>query len=386
MKRIVLIISTLLISFCAIAQNRPTMHAIIFADTYDDKIGPGADISKTKFGDLLYAISASIDYDDDFEYYTGDACRKATLMNVLDKFHCDTADIVVFCYLGHGGRSLDDTSMFPQMCLHERYEKDFVPLEYVKNRLAVHGARVTLVIGDCCNSYNEYIRPKTIEVAGASMLPGASTNLINQLFVKFTGVVTMCASKPGTFGWCNSVTGMYFNNELIRAIESPSINNLIPDRPWSSVMNMVMKNLAGQTFYDRNDVQRTPYKMEPRYRIEPRYQTKNPKKHKPDNGGIVKEPTLQNELSAISNSKKHGIERMRLITKIQDSYFASDAIVRTVSQENIAYGTPYTIEEYLNHLAHSKNIVNVVVRKINRDASNKINYMEIHEYYSELKK
>lgn len=380
MKRIVLLISILLMSFCAIGQNRPRMHAIIFADTYDDKIGPGTDISKTKFGDLLYEIAASINYDDDFEYYTGDACRKATLMNVLDKFHCDTADIVVFCYLGHGGRSLDDTSMFPQMCLHERYQKDFVPLEYVKNRLAVHGARVTWVIGDCCNSYSENIRPKPIEVAGATILPGAATNLIDQLFVKFTGVVTMCASKPGTFGWCNSVTGMYFNNELIRAIESPSINNLIPDRPWSSVMNVVMKNLAGHTFYDKDDVQRTPYKMEPRYKIEPRRRSKHGGEKPPK----AIQSNLQKDIMTLANRNLHSIERMRMIPQVIQTHFSDDAVIRTVSKSgNLAYGAPYTPDQYLGKLSRSESIISVVVRKVKTDAMGKVQYLEVHETYKE---
>ena len=385
MKRIIFIVITVLIALNALGQNRPTMHAIIFADTYDDKIGIGADISKAKFSGFLLAIAGEIDYEDDIKYCTGDKCCKATLMNVLDSFHCDTADIVIFCYLGHGVRSVADTSIFPQMCLHEKYEKDFVPLEYVKTRLASCGARVTLVIGDCCNAYSENVKskePKDIEAADATMLPGAATNLIDQLFVKFTGVVTMCATKPGTFGWCNRTTGMYFNNALIQAIQYPSINNIIRNRPWTSVMNIVMMNLAGQTFYDINDPLRKPYKMEPRYKIEKRYKptTSKPKQH------VNKEPTLQRSLSAVANRNKHHIERTRLIPNIEQSYFASNAIVRTVSQENIAYGTPYAIDDYLNHLAQSENIINVVVCESKRDSSGKIIYMEVHEYYSELKK
>lgn len=379
MKKLVLLISTLILSFGAICQNRPTLHGIIFADTYDDKIGPGTDVSKTKFGDFLYEIAGQIDYEDDFVFYPGDQCRKATLMNVLDNFSCDTSDIVVFCYMGHGGRSEADTSLFPQMCLHEKYQKDYVPLEYVKERLAAHGARVTWVIGDCCNSYDEFIEPKTYP-AGPTMLPGAATNLANQLFIEFTGVVTMCASKPGTFGWSNNVTGMYFNNALIGAIENANLNSLIPGQPWQSVMNTVMKSLAGHTFYDKEDPTRTPYKMEPRYRIEPRrHNQKPPVGPKPDQ-------TVQRALSDLSNRNKHGIERMRMVEHIQQSYFAANAMVRTVSKDNIAYGDFYAIEKYLYRLSRAENIINVIVRTVRKDDAEKITYIEVHEIYTELKK
>lgn len=376
-----MLILALVLYLGANCQNRPTLHGIIFADTYDDKIGPGTDVSKAKFGELLYEIAGGIDYEDDFVIKTGDECRKDALMEVLNNFKCDTADIVVFCYLGHGGRSTSDTSLFPQMCLHEKYQKNFVPLEYVKNRLAEHGARVTWVIGDCCNSYGEFIEPK-IYPAGPTVLPGATISLTNQLFKEFRGVITMCASKPGTFGWSNNVSGMYFNNALINAIENTNVNSLIPGQPWQSVMNTVMKSLAGHTFYDKDDPTKTPYKMEPRYRIEPRQQRQK-KQIEIDPG---QNKTVQHAISDLSNRNKHGIERMRMVEPIEQLYFAKDAKVRTVSRDNIAYGDIYTIDKYLNRLSHADNIINVIVRTVSKDESDKITYMEVHEIFTDLKK
>ena len=377
MKRIIFLVIAIATALSSWSQNKPTLHAIIFADTYDDKIGAGAYVSKTQFGDLLVAIADSINYDYEFYWGLGDACRKATLIETLDNFHCDTADIVVFCYLGHGVRSINDTSIFPQMCLHEKDQKDFVPLEYVKKRLAEHGARVTLVIGDCCNSYSEFTEPKT-EAAGATKLPGAATNLINQLFTQFTGVVTMCASKPGSFGWCNSVTGMYFNNELIRAIQSPNINSIIPNRPWSSVMNMVMKSLSGHIFYKMNDPLKTPYKMEPRYRIEPRKKPTPIPYPKPDASN------LQKELNKLTNNSQHTITRMHMIPDIMKNNFSENAIIRTVSKSGkFAYGEPYSAKKYLEKLSKSESIIAVIIRKEKRDSLGKITYLEVHEMYKE---
>ena len=376
MKRSILFLLSILVSMHVVGQSRPTLHAKIFADTYDDKIGSGAEVSKQRFDYFLSTIANEINYEYDGIFYAGRDCSRQSLEKALNDFSCDTSDIVVFCYLGHGGRSFNDTSIFPQMCLHEKSQKDFVPLESVTKKLASHGARLTLVIGDCCNSYGEYITPKPIPQPGATMLPGATISLIDQLFLNTTGTITMCASKPGTYGWTNSMTGMYFNNALITAIKSVGLNSIRPGQPWQTVMDAVMKDLAANPIMKDGQ----SYTMEPKYRIEPR----NVKK-----GGGVRPPlpsTLQRDLSAISNRHTHPVERTRLISPILESYFTGDGVVRTVSDDGIAYGSIYTFRQYLGRIARSENIVNILVRNAKYDTNGKITYLEVHEVYSELKK
>ena len=335
-----------------------------------------------KFDWFLSTVSNEIDYEYDNMFYSGKDCSRMKLEEVLSDFVCDTSDIVVFCYFGHGGRSTDDTSLFPQMCLHEKYQKDFVPLEKAKNILAKQGARLTWVIGDCCNSYSEYIQPKDVSAAPSeTRLPGASISLIAQLFRNTTGIVTMCASKPGTYGWSNNAYGMYFNNALIKAINSASINSIIPNQPWQSVMSIVQKDLYAQTFYDREDLTHTPHKMVPQYRIEPRMVKK---------GSGVKPPkmlpqTMQRDLSAIANRNAHPIERTRLISGFIQNHLSGEGVVRTISEDGVPYGSIYTFRNYLGRIARAENIVNVIIRNVKMDEAGKVTYMEVHEIFTELK-
>lgn len=376
MKRIPIVFIFLFMAFNAFCQNKPTFYALIFADTYDEKIGSGAEISKQKFDFFLKTIANDINYEYDALLLAGRDCSKESLEQCLNDFTCDTNDIVVFCYLGHGGRSPEDTSLFPQMCLHESSSSNYVPLERVKNELAKHGAKLTIVIGDCCNSYGENIKPKPIPQEGPTMLPGATVNLIDQLFKQTSGVVIMCASKPGTYGWTNSVTGMYFNNALMEAIKSANLNSIIPGQPWQSVMNIVMKDLTTNPIV----MDGQSYIMEPRYRMESKRARK---------GLVIKKSplpsTLQRDLSAIANRNTHPIERTRMVPDILQKYFVGEGVVRTVSEDGVAYGSIFTFQDYLKRVARSESIVNIIVRNMKTDANGKITYIEVNEVFTKLK-
>lgn len=73
-------------------------------------------------------------------------------MGVLDRLQTSSGDVVMFYYSGHGTRSVQDESDYPQMCLGSHYDNEFVPLEYVLRRLEDMPARLKIVFGDCCNS------------------------------------------------------------------------------------------------------------------------------------------------------------------------------------------------------------------------------------------
>ena len=109
MKKVIIVFALLLASAQLVAQDRPTMHAIIFADTDDKSIGKGEAISLDKFTDMLRTVCNTINYSFLPDIYKGANCRSSELQDCLKEFNCDTNDIVVFCYLGHGTRSAMDT-------------------------------------------------------------------------------------------------------------------------------------------------------------------------------------------------------------------------------------------------------------------------------------
>lgn len=379
-KAIVLSLSLLLSTTFCFSQDVPTLHAIIVAATHDTTIGEAAQKSCMKFTTFLHSVANEIGYEWDETTLKGYDCKRNNLMKVLDDFQCDTSDIVVFCYLGHGVRSIDDKSDFPQMCFHGESQSNYLPVEYVKNRLAKYGSRITWVIGDCCNSYSEYVSPKNPEIEPQTMTIayGAATNLYPKLFKEFTGVITMCASKKGTYGWSRSDIGMLFNNALINTINHFSLNGIIPGQPWQSVMTNVQNYFTnhpiqtikypGQTFY-----------MIPQYIIEPRNEPWNDKgkskgkSRKKVNTDRIVEAALAN----LFDNKVEWLERTQLVDQIMRENFGPNAQYRKLTPS----GTPYgggEVRRYLEELSRSENVANIIVLNVKRDKG-KVIYMDVIE-------
>lgn len=379
MKKLILLIAAFFIALNhTFAQDVPVLHAIIVASTNDSTIGDAAQKSSVKFTTFLKTVADKIGYEFDEISLTGFDCKRSILDEELNDFQCDTSDIIVFCYFGHGTRSVDDKSEFPQMCFYKEPQSNYMPVEYVKNKLAKHGARITWVIGDCCNSYDEYVSSKPIdEPQSMSLSFGASANIYPMLFKKFTGVVTMCASKKGTYGWSRNDIGMHFNNALIDIINHISVNDIIPNEPWQSVMNKVQihfKNFPihsskypGQTFY-----------MIPQYRIEPRLTKEGKSIKREHNTGIEK------VLAQLSNGEEYWLEREKRVDLVMREHFSPTARYRKLTPS----GTPYDggmVKKYLQGIAHSENIANIVVLNEKRDEQGKITYMDVIEVYYENK-
>lgn len=375
MKKYIILFCALLFTLCVSAQNVNTLRAIIIANTQDEKIGEAAKISMNNFEGLLYEIQYTLGCEIDVKKYHGAECSRDGLDKALSTFVCDTNDIVIFCYLGHGIRSLEDTSMFPQMCLGERSQGRFMPLESVKNKLAKKGARLTVVIGDCCNTYSENVKSKDIESA-SSYLSGASLSLIDELFGKSTGVITMCASTKGTYGWCNNRTGMYFNNALIEAIDNVQVNTIIPGNPWRSMMNTVQMMFRDRTFSDKDDPAHNVYKMMPQYRIEPRRVSPTPII-------IPKNTTLQKLVIGLIQSNGSYYGKMGQVEKIISDWFSKDAKVQVVGRNGVPFGERDDVDRYFRKLLNSPNLVNIIIRNEKKDPAGKIIYMEVHEIYKD---
>lgn len=372
-RKVLLSVVLLLFSFCASAQEVKTLRAIIVANTQDEKIGEAAQISMNKFEGLLYEIQYTLGCGIDVKKCFGADCSRAGLDNALAKFVCDTDDVVIFCYLGHGTRSPEDTSMFPQMCLGERSQSRYMPLESVKNQLAKKGARLTVVIGDCCNTFSENVKPKEIESA-SSYLRGASMSLLEELFAQSTGVITMCASKKGTYGWCNNRTGMYFNNALIEAIDNVQVNSVIPGNPWRSMMNTVQMMFKDRAFTDKDDPLRKEYKMMPQYRIEPRRVPIIPPIPPTYN-------TFQKAIIGLLQSNDSYYEKIEKTEALISRWFSNDAKVQVVGRTGVPFGEREDVDRYIRKLLNSPNLVNIVTRNEKKDSAGKITYMEVHEIY-----
>ena len=131
----------------AIAQtsSAQTLHALVAGCTNDPSIGKGAKQNVADVSNLLQSAAAAMDCEFDFEVFEDPQCTKANVINWINNLDIEKDDVVVFFYSGHGGRALNDSDPFPQMCMNNPRRQDlFMPVAQVDKLIAAKSPRLRL--------------------------------------------------------------------------------------------------------------------------------------------------------------------------------------------------------------------------------------------------
>ena len=215
---------TLFILLCMVfSLSANTIHTIVFVDTNDQSIGAGVGVNASKFQNWANMIADALKadgYTQRVYYYSGNQCSKANLLNVVASLNC-TDDIVLFFYGGHGGRSVNDVSKFPRMCLGSTVENQFVPVSQLNSLLQQKNPRLQIIIADCCNSYYNGNIPmgRMVAMGGSSKRTSYPSSKVRELFLKRRGSIISAGATMGEYGWVNSVNGGIFTNSFIDSFD-----------------------------------------------------------------------------------------------------------------------------------------------------------------------
>lgn len=224
----------LLLSFCmALSVHGGRLHTIIFADTNDPKIGASVLQDYYSLSVEASTIAAATGLQMKSYFFKGDQCTNANLVQLLDKLRTDKDDVILFYYTGHGTRSREDVSEFPQMCLGSRYDDDFYPLENVQKRLEQQPARLKIVIGDCCNSITPGVSAKQFESRSVTVLSREPVNVYNSLFVGNKGYLITSGSQKGETALGTAEGGVY-TNCILNILKDIAARGMIST--WENIM------------------------------------------------------------------------------------------------------------------------------------------------------
>jgi hypothetical protein len=189
-----------------------------------------------------------------------------TVSQKIDALKPRPRDIVVFYYAGHGFRQPRDTRTGP--CIDLRDIADYKKKSYLDNSLSMEtivtlikqkGARLNLVISDCCNDTVTKTNPIVKEPA-LSGKKGIfdqfwNTQKCRSLFLNATPTTILAgAAKPGQLAISNPVFGGYFSNFFISTLETNlSLASANPKLTWDDIFNQVKpqtETKAGRTWCD----------------------------------------------------------------------------------------------------------------------------------------
>lgn len=243
LKRIVFVCCLFLTQTIIQAQ---TVHVVIFCDTNDRSIGENKESERKITINEMQTIAEVLEgygYDTELTDYHGSYCNKNNLIKVIRGLDVGPKDVVFFYYGGHGSRAVNnDADPFPQMCLGEDYQENWVPATLIKNMIMQKNPRLAIILTGCCNKEDAGVSIKSV-VAESKYTSEASINkeAYKKLFLDATGCVMMTSSKAGQYSYSGKEGGvfcLYFWHTMELAGEG----GITPD--WQYICESVKQSVA----------------------------------------------------------------------------------------------------------------------------------------------
>jgi len=258
MKKVLLLMACILIVFAADAQ---TIHWIIFADTQDPNNGSevrnSVNVYTTQFIDRMNDAIITKGYLPRQRTYSGSNFTEAKCKDVIRSLSCGKDDIVVFYYLGHGGRAQmvkeDRTSYnqkypWPDLAFEKANTNESISgltLNAIHSSLKQKGARLTVTIGMCCNAHSsQYKKHGTTTQSRRYKIVSKkfAKKVGQQLFLRSKGDVLVTSAQPGQISYGGSYNGQdvdCFTAALCETVDGYANNDVGEKATWNSFLGEV---------------------------------------------------------------------------------------------------------------------------------------------------
>ncbi len=229
-------------------QSTPWFYYISIANTLDSTIGAGCKKDLENLGPLFKRIPFELDLPIKEISVLGPTFSKQNVLNAINNIQPKKQDIVVFYYSGHGFSFKDDDKVkYPQLDLRSNppvYNEKIIKastrnigqvFEVIKSK----GARLNLVISDCCNTEIDFYRkwPNAIQVTREPKVAPNRIEMAN-LFLKRRANILLAAADKEQYAVVDPLLGSLFtyqfSDKLIAAL-------------WGKANNITWEYIIEQT-------------------------------------------------------------------------------------------------------------------------------------------
>lgn len=352
-----------LIASCSSTAKCQTLHVITMFDTQDKKIGKSMTMERKIIADEFETIAKYLEefgYDSQFSHYFGDKCGKRHLMNAVSNLNVQSNDVVLFYYGGHGARAYNNESdEFPQMCLGEPYQSNWVPATLIKNMIAAKNPRLSIILTGCCNKEGQGVTIKSIvaQSQGYTNESRIDKSAFKKLFLDSSGTVQLTSSRAGEYSWCVD-NGSFFCLALTNVLDAVGNGALSPD--WQTVCQTIKEQVSGLNINTREGYA----KQHPHYKINTS-NTHNSTTRR--DGKTIKRVNdinygLSDDLLLLTDKSKDIDTRLGLVPAILSKHFSSGGKVMTVGRDMSTIVDYEDAEVFLRRVALSPYIsrINVI--------------------------
>ena len=234
-------------------NNAPCkMWAILVADTYDENIGEDDAYDNLALNKELKAIAQCLGIEVSITNITANrAYNKRNLANAISNLKPAQNDIVFFCFNGHGFRWDDQKDMYPNICMigpEDDVYGNYVATTDIYNAIKAKGARLSVVITDCCNSkFGEYGPRQKENTLYSRTNTRVSKKRMQELFLGTKGVILATAAKPGEYAWSFDGTGSAFTQSFIAQLRKEASATQTEAPNWQRLVDNAIESARRKT-------------------------------------------------------------------------------------------------------------------------------------------
>lgn len=392
MKKILIIAFTLVL---AISSGAKTIHWLTFVDTSDKRVGTldinGHKVLYDNFVNEINAALADNGYESDVQDFTGSNVSPENCKSAVQLLRVGKDDIIVFYYIGHGGRPNTlsgeiEQHPFPQLYLAQSNPERCIPLEWIHNTLKAKGARLSVTIGMACNSLDNGMSVKrgpTFSVNyGESKMDARKLKHIQELFLSVKGNIIATSALPtqSSIGAETIFGPMDFYSASICEVFKNELSNWTGKFSWENFLDRVediVKTSSGgeQTpFYIAN---LTPVSAP----VPPGGGSKTTATPIPTPTQVKTDLNiLTNKLTQLASTSFSDDARISMEQSL-NNLFANGAVVKFLPQDGETVIDKETADVFLGRLSTANLILKVTVVDAKFNSSDKITELKVKETY-----
>ena len=227
------------------------LHLVIAANTEVSDIGQACSVDMRRIRSEFTGVAKVLGLTLDEHVIFGGDYGKAKVQEAVKRLTPAANDVVVFVYSGHGFRFKNQKDRYPCLDLtssaYDKLADNFMPLSSIYSDIVAKGARLNIILSDCCNSEVTAEQPM---VWSNSLFSRANTNFdltkLEALFLKSSGNVIATAASPGELSWCGT-NGGFFLLSFFESLRS-QISALTNEAPsWDALINKTIAGAAVKT-------------------------------------------------------------------------------------------------------------------------------------------
>ena len=362
------------------ASAQKTIHWLLYIDTKDENVGEldvnGREYLRKQFVNPINA-ALSGEYQTDIKDNYGDNCSPYKCKNDIQSLQCSPQDIVVFYYIGHGGRSVRTNSNehpWPKMWFHQDDPEKMIDLGWVNDQLKAKNPRLLLTIGMCCNGKQNLPATLTPTFSGPDddesyEFSPEERQYVKNIFINTCGNLIATSASPGQLsggGETNFAPPM----DYYTAFLCSNFNELVYDRQLD--LTGLFKKTSNELNRATENEQTPIYKSDLSTGTCTSTPPSSPCRQMPSTVNVNDMTDLEGLMEAIICNKKDMPNR--------GSYFASDCIVRVMGQDGKTQVDRLGIDNYMLRARTNSSLLRVVPIATSVSGGKITNFF-VREYY-----